>query len=86
VNETELNDVLGKLSNTTAYLKTMEDKLKTAPENEEPPVLPTDIQLRCDMAKGTARRLLFAPKRVAKTSAPKTSTEEEKTDPPKEDL
>ncbi len=87
VNETEVEEVMTKLNGTSTYLNEMEAKVKAAPENLDPPVLPTDIQLRCDIAKGAARKLLFAPKRPKPSTTTKSSTtEEEKTDPPKEDL
>ena len=91
VNETQLEEVLGKLNATRAFLEEKETEWKAQPESEDPVITTTDIQLRCDIAKSSARRLLYAPKRprVKKTKASTdndTTTGEQTDDPRKEDL
>jgi len=89
VNDTEVMEVLDKINSTKVFMDEKEAEWKKQPENEDPVVTPTDIQLRCDIAKGSARRLLFAPKRPKTTAEPEettTTADEEATEDPAEQV
>lgn len=53
VNETEVATALEKINTTRTFLDESEKKFRAAPENVDPAVIPTDIQLRCDVTKVT---------------------------------
>lgn len=51
VNETEVSAALEKINVTRTFLDESERKFRSGPENVDPAVIPTDIQLKCDVTK-----------------------------------
>lgn len=83
VNDTEVAAALEKINATRVFLDESEKKVRSAPENADPPVIPTDIQLRCDVTKGFVKRLHSAPKRTT-TKQTTTTTGGSSTESPEE--
>lgn len=75
VTQAELDEVLEKLNSTRVYLDEKEAEWKKQAESQDPVVVPTEIQMQCDVAKGRARRLIYAPKRKKSTETSATTEE-----------